>query len=100
MLSLNRDALVADMEDWPDQQLRSHLAYGVRFGAELPLQLLLTPQLKSLASAFEKTQQELRELADFGGYAIFDYLPFVCPCSHASQGGDREEVGKQATSDD
>ena len=76
-LSLDRDALVEAMADWPDQGLRSHLHYGVRFGADLPLQLVLTPQLKSLAFAFDKTQLELRELADRGWYALFDYLPFM-----------------------
>jgi hypothetical protein len=65
------------MESWPDQELRSHIKYGVRFGANLPLQVVLTPQLKSLAAAFERTQKELRNLIDKGWYAIFDYLPFV-----------------------
>ncbi|NDD65609.1 MAG: hypothetical protein EBZ36_16780 [Acidobacteria bacterium] len=76
-ISLDREALVAEMAEWPDQELRSHLQYGVRFGANLPLQLVLTPQLKSLATAFERTQKELRELVDRGWYALFDYLPFV-----------------------
>ena len=76
-LSLDRSAFVDAMPDWPDQGLRSHLQFGVRFGADLPLQLVFTPQLKSLAFAFDKTQQELRELADRGWYALFDYLPFM-----------------------
>jgi len=76
-LALDREELVRAMEFWPDQELRSHLRYGVRFGAELPLQLVLTPQLKSLAAAFDRTQKELRELVDRGWYALFDYLPFV-----------------------
>ena len=75
--SLDRQALVRDMHDWPDQELRSHLAYGVRFGAELPLQLVLTPQLKSLAAAFDRTQAELRDLVARGWYALFDHLPFL-----------------------
>jgi hypothetical protein len=49
----------------------------VRFGADLPYQIVLTPQLQSLAFAFDKTQSELRELVDRGWYALFDYLPFV-----------------------
>jgi len=53
------------------------MAYGVRFGAELPLHIVLTPQLKSLAAAFDRTQQELKELVDLGWYALFDYLPFI-----------------------
>ena len=76
-LSLDRDALVRDMADWPDQELRSHLAFGVRFGADLPLQLVLAPQLKSLAFAFERTQVELQELVTRGWYALFDHLPFI-----------------------
>ena len=76
-LALNRKALVAGMEHWPDQELRSHLQHGVRFGADLPLQLVLTPQLKSLAFAFAKTQSELRDLVDRGWYAIFDHIPFM-----------------------
>ena len=74
---LNRQLLVDTMHAWPDQELRSHMHYGVRFGSNLPLQLVLTPQLKSLASAFQRTQSELRELVDRGWYALFDYLPFV-----------------------
>ena len=76
-IRLNRQLLVDSMHSWPDQELRSHMHYGVRFGADLPLQLVLTPQLKSLATAFERTQRELRELVDRGWYALFDYLPFV-----------------------
>jgi len=54
------------MADWPDQELRSHMRFGVRYGAELPLQLVLTPQLKSLAFTFDRTQRELRDLVDKG----------------------------------
>ena len=53
------------------------MAFGVRFGAELPLQLVLTPQLKSLAVAFSRTQLELRELVARGWYALFDSFPVV-----------------------
>jgi len=76
-LSLDRQALVDAMWDWPDQELRSHMAYGVRFGAELPLQLVLTPQLKSLAAAFDRTQLELKDLTQRGWYGLFDYFPFL-----------------------
>ena len=76
-LSLDRQALVDAMLDWPDQELRSHMAFGARFGASLPLQLVLTPQLFSLADAFDRTQFELKQLVDRGWYALFDYLPFV-----------------------
>ena len=76
-VSLNRRHLVDAMHDWPDQELRSHMQHGVRFGADLPFQLVLTPQLKSLASAFARTQSELRELVELGWYALFDYLPFM-----------------------
>ena len=76
-MSLDREALVADMQHWPDQELRSHMKYGVRFGADIPLQIVLTPQLMSLADAFDRTQSELKELVDRGWYALFDYLPFV-----------------------
>lgn len=76
-ISLDRDLLVAAMSDWPDQELRSHLRYGVRFGADLPFQIVLTPQLKSLAGAFDRTQRELRELIDKGWYALFDFFPFI-----------------------
>ena len=65
------------MHDWPDQELRSHLEYGVRFGAALPLQLILTPQLLSLADAFDRTQLELSQLVQRGWYALFDYFPYV-----------------------
>ena len=78
------------MWDWPDQQLRSHLKYGVRFGAQLPLQVVLTPQLKSLAAAFDKTQQELHDLAARGWYAIFDYLPFLPIRMHPKGATDRK----------
>lgn len=73
-LSLDR---AADMQEWPDQELCSHMAYGVRFGAELPLQLVLMPQLKSLATAFDRTQAELRGLVSRGWYQLFDPLPFL-----------------------
>jgi hypothetical protein len=76
-VSLDRETLVADMADWPDQELRSHLKFGVRFGADLPFQIVLTPQLKSLAAAFSRTQEELRQLVDRGWYGLFDYLPFI-----------------------
>ena len=65
------------MTDWPDQELRSHMEFGVRFGTDLPLQIVLTPQLKSLAAAFDRTQKELRELIDKGWYGVFDFLPFI-----------------------
>jgi hypothetical protein len=89
-LSLDREALVRDMDDWPDQELRSHLAFGVRFGAELPLQLVLTPQLKSLAFAFERTQVELQGLVTRGWYALFDHLPFIPLRMHPKGATDRK----------
>ena len=58
--------MVEAMRDWPDQELRSHMEYGVRFGTDLPLQIVLTPQLKSLSAAFDRTQLELWELVDKG----------------------------------
>ena len=64
------------MATWPDQELRSHMKFGVRYGADLPFQLVLTPQLKSLAFAFDRTQSELRDLVDKGWYALFECLPF------------------------
>ena len=76
-VSLDRKRLVAAMEAWPDQELRSHMQFGVRFGTDLPLQIVLTPQLKSLAAAFDRTQKELRELIDQGWYGLFDFLPFI-----------------------
>lgn len=65
------------MVEWPDQELRSHMQFCVRFGTDLPLQIVLTPQLKSLAAAFDRTQKELRELIDKVWYGAFDFLPFV-----------------------
>lgn len=87
------------MVDWPDQQLRSHLAYGVQFGAKLPLQTVLTPQLKSLAAAFDKTQQEMRELANRGWCAIFDYLPFLPIRMHPKRATDRKQNRPRPTTD-
>ena len=53
------------------------MQFGVRFGTPLPYQIVLTPQLKSLAAAFDRTQLELRELVDRGWYALFDFFPFI-----------------------
>ena len=76
-ISLDRERLVDAMSDWPDQELRSHMAYGVRFGADLPFQVVLTLQLKFLLAAFDRTQSELRELVDKGWYALFSFFPFI-----------------------
>lgn len=76
-LSLNRDQLVQAMAQRPYQELRSHMQYGVRFGTPLPNQIVLTPQLKSLSAAFDRTHLELREFVDRGWYALFDFFPFI-----------------------
>ena len=53
------------------------MEYSVRFGTDLPLQIVLTPQLKSLSAAFDRTQLELHEVVDRGWYALFTFLPFI-----------------------
>ena len=47
------------LEFWPDQELLGFLIDGVDFRADLPLQIVLGPQLVSLSKAYPNAQKEI-----------------------------------------
>ena len=47
---------------WPDQELLGFLIDGVDFKADLPLQIVLGPQLVSLSKAYPNAQKEIERL--------------------------------------
>ena len=53
------------LETWPDQELLGFLIDGVDFRADLPLQIVLGPQLVSLSKAYPNAQKEIIRLHGF-----------------------------------
>jgi hypothetical protein len=54
------------LEFWPDQELLGFLLDGVDFRADLPLQIVLGPQLVSLSKAYPNAQKEIIRLYGLG----------------------------------
>ena len=49
---LDNDFILEALASWPDQELVGFLVNGVQFRADLPLQILLGPNLSSLSAAW------------------------------------------------
>ena len=67
---LNIDRLIDLVgNDYPDQELFSHLRGGVRFKAELSLALIMFPHLTSLLVGFSRAEKYVRRFEDIGWYS-------------------------------
>lgn len=69
--------------DYPDQGMVSDIRYGVRFRANLPLQLVLVPHLIDVNKNFASLQAELRRLAKLHWYDLYTGIPFLPGRFHA-----------------
>jgi hypothetical protein len=58
------------LETWPDQELLGFLIDGVDFRADLPLQIVLGPQLVSLSKAYSNAQKDIVRLHGFGKHEV------------------------------
>jgi len=74
-----------ELRTFPDQELRSFMTAGVKFKADLDLQLVFLPHLMSLANGFKSVEEELKRLEKDGHYAFFKTIPFL-PCRCQPQG--------------
>jgi hypothetical protein len=89
------------LENWPDQELLGFLIDGVDFRADLPLQIVLGPQLVSLSKAYPNAQKEIVRLHGFGYHYLHNYLPFI-PIRDVPQGSTprKNEVGRDRRTSD
>lgn len=84
--TLMPDALEAAVgPDFPDRELLSFVRHGVRFKADVALQLVLLPHLTTLGAAASSVHKELLRLAARGWYSFWDDFPFL-PCRLSPQG--------------
>ena len=70
---------------FPDQALISHLTQGVTYGADLALQIVLSPHLISLPQGALSVESNLRRFQQLGWYGFYSQLPFL-PIRLLSQG--------------
>jgi hypothetical protein len=67
------------MSSCPDRELRSHVSRGAHFKADVPLQTVLLPHMKSLAGRVDLVQKEIERLRGLGWHQAFQGIPFF-PC--------------------
>jgi hypothetical protein len=84
---------------YPDQRLASHVLEGVRFEADLELQIVLSPPLVSLPAGIESVQTTVRELRAKGFYRFLPLLPYA-PIRVVSQGSALKKNGKHRRTSD
>ena len=89
------------LEFWPDQELLGFLLDGVDFRADLPLQIVLGPQLVSLSKAYPNAQKEIIRLHGLGYHDLHNCLPFL-PIRDVPQGSTprKHEVGRDRRTSD
>ena len=61
---------------YPDQNLMSNILEGIRFEADVELQMVLVPHLISLPKGFVSVRKELYRLQALNWYRFFAHLPF------------------------
>ena len=76
---LHLDFLRVLMSSCPDKELRDHILRGAHFKADLPMQTVLLPHMKSLAGRVDLVQKEIERLRGLGWHDVFDTIPFF-PC--------------------
>ena len=89
------------LEFWPDQELLGFLIDGVDFRADLPLQIVLGPQLVSLSKAYPNAQKEIIRLHGLGYQDLHNCLPFL-PIRDVPQGSTprKHEIGRDRRTSD
>jgi len=89
------------LETWPDQELLGFLIDGVDFRADLPLQIVLGPQLVFLSKAYPNAQKEIIRLHGLGYHDLHNCLPFL-PIRDVPQGSTprKHEVGRDRRTSD
>ena len=74
---LNLDFFAQQGQGYPDQELISFLLLGVRYKADLPVQIVLQPHLQSFLPVQEKYLQESDRFIERGWTVCFDSIPLV-----------------------
>ena len=81
---LNLAFFASEGEQHPDQELISFLMLGVRYKADLPVQIVLLPHLNSFLPAQEKYLQEADRFVERGWTVLCSEIPtvpfFSCSC--------------------
>lgn len=74
---LNLELLREELADWPDQELVSFLLEGVRYKADVGMQIVLLPHLVSLRDGYGSLQAEVDKYAQAGWYGLFSHPAFL-----------------------
>ena len=74
---LNLDFYGAQGEGYPDQEIVSFLVLGVRYKADLPVQIVLQPHLQSFLPVQDKYLKEADRFIDRGWTFCWDSIPLV-----------------------
>jgi hypothetical protein len=70
---------------WPDQQVVDMVLHGVKYQAEVDLQIVLCPHLQSLALGVADVEKTLKGHLDDKEYSIHQVVPFI-PIRVTAQG--------------
>ena len=74
---LNLQLLREELAEWPDQELVNFLLEGMRYKADVGLQIVLLPHLVSLRGGYGSLQAEVDKYEQAGWYGLFSHPPFL-----------------------
>jgi hypothetical protein len=85
-------------DKWPDQQVVDMVLHGVRYQANVDMQIVLCPHLSSLALNVEEVEKNFVDHLNREEYSITDFIPFL-PCRVTPQGVVQQKGKWRRTSD-